>query len=97
MRLAGGRPEAAMPDQHLDDSDVGAGFQEMGGETMPERSNRDFFIQPRGFSRSPAAAAGWVLRLEIKPVVGIAEWSQRRTLQPFIQAGLTSPYAWAFH
>jgi hypothetical protein len=35
----------AVAEQQLDYSDVGAGFQKMGGKAMPERSDRDFFIR----------------------------------------------------
>ncbi len=45
MGIAGCSPKAAMTEQQLYDPDVGSGFEKMGGEAMPERSDRDFFLQ----------------------------------------------------
>src|SRR5512139_2877068 len=48
VRVAGGRPQAAMTEQDLDDADVGAGFQEMGGKGMPQGPDRRSLGQTGG-------------------------------------------------
>ena len=44
-----------MPEQHLDDADVGAGFEQMGGEAVAQRMDGDRFAELR---RRPRGAAG---------------------------------------
>ncbi len=45
-----------MPQQHLDDADVDLVLQEMGGEAVPERVQRDPLVDPGGLRRIMADA-----------------------------------------
>ena len=38
LRIARGRGQIDVPEQHLDDPDVGSALQEMGGEAVPQNS-----------------------------------------------------------
>lgn len=62
-----------MAEQHLDYADVDSGFQEMGGEAMPQRSDRYFFVQPRRFCRFEADL---VDRLSRDRVSGRISWKE---------------------
>jgi hypothetical protein len=56
-----------MPEQHLNDADVDAAFQEMRGETMPQRMRGDGFAQPGSPPRRPA---GLLQRVRADMIVG---------------------------
>ena len=47
-RVDGGRLEFAMPEQHLDDADVGLLLEQVGREAVPERMHRDPLVELRG-------------------------------------------------
>jgi hypothetical protein len=46
-----------VPEQHLDDADVGVLFQQVGGKAMPQRVHRHPLLIPA------ASAAAWTARL----------------------------------
>ena len=43
--------KAAVAEQDLDDPDVGAGLQQVGGEAVPQGVDGDMLAQPRGLAR----------------------------------------------
>ena len=54
LSIAGGRREPGMAEQHLDDADVGAGFEQMRGEAVPQGVHRHRLAQLGASCRDPA-------------------------------------------
>ena len=46
LGVAGGGREVAVAEQHLDDADVGAALQQVGGEAVPQGVHGIFFVNP---------------------------------------------------
>ncbi len=63
-RVASRRVDAAMSQQHLNDPRIGAVFQQMGGEAVPQRVSRDPLDQPASL-RGLTAGGGQGARSEV--------------------------------
>jgi hypothetical protein len=57
----------------LDDSDIGAAFEQMGGEAVAQRMERHALLDP-GRCRPPSESASWLIRFPLKcPATHAAE------------------------
>src|SRR3954447_4859109 len=70
------RRQLDMPEQNLNDPDVGPALQKMSGETVPERVGRDGLIDPRPSPRSPA---GGLQGAGADRCAGLLAWKQPQT------------------
>src|SRR6187402_2469041 len=48
VEVAGGRAEAVVPEQDLDRAEVGAGLEQVSGETVSQRMHMNVLAQARG-------------------------------------------------
>ena len=64
-----------MAEQHLDDADVGAALQQVGGEAVPQRVGRDRLADPRSPPRQPT---GRLQRADAHVLAGLLARKQPR-------------------
>ena len=62
-----------MAEQHLDDADVGAVLQQMGGEAVPQRVDRHALVEPGGGARR---AAGRMQHLHVDRAICVTAGKQ---------------------
>ena len=67
MRVAGGGAQAVVAEQDLNDTDVGAGLQQMGCETVAQRMGGESLGQPTGVA---GALHGPLQTLQAEGTVG---------------------------